>query len=522
MSGAAPANSLHRSVSLVFVSIALFGVLVTGSAGLALRHLQSAREEILKTIDPARVASLRAYAALASQESGLRGFALSGQPSFLRPYEMGQLDAAEALRRLDQLVRGRPTLVQSVQEVRRRITAWEDGAATPVIRAATQPRPAPDPQALAAGQSLFDDVRAGFTILERELDSALASARHRLDVAFDLCIAVLGAGIAAFLVAAGLAFRLLRRWVTDPLGRLAGDTRRVAAGDLDHVIEPIGPAELASLGGDIEAMRQRITAELAALEATNLVLSAKQGELERSNAELEQFAYVASHDLQEPLRKVASFCQLIEKRYADQLDDRGRQYIDFAVDGAKRMQALINDLLAFSRVGRTTERFLPVDLNDVAASAVVSLERVIADSGATVTVGPLPTVAGDATLLTAVLQNLIGNALKFRGEDPPVIQICAERQGDEEQLQVLDNGIGIPDRYAERIFVIFQRLHARDEYEGTGIGLSLCRKIIEFHGGHIAVDLGRTSGTSVRFTLPALDRDPSPTTTRQPEEPAHT
>ena len=284
------------------------------------------------------------------------------------------------------------------------------------------------------------------------------------------------------------------------------------------MVEPVGPPEVASLGRDVEAMRKRITAELAAVEAAREALDAQRHELQRSNAELEQFAYVASHDLQEPLRKVASFCQLIEKRYADRLDDRGRQYIDYAVDGAKRMQALINDLLTFSRVGRTTERFRPVDLGEVADTALRSLAQVIEDTGAAVTVGPLPTINGDPTLLAAVLQNLIGNAIKFRGDEPPRIEVGSERQGDMWVVRVTDNGIGIPDEYAERIFVIFQRLHAREEYEGTGIGLSLCRKIVEFHGGRIGVDKGRASGTAVSFTLPAAQPEPAPAAPPVPEE----
>jgi signal transduction histidine kinase len=507
-------------VGLIFVLLAIFGVLITGSAGLALGNLTSSRQAVIDRIDPARVAGLKAAAALASQDAGVRGFVLTGQRSFLERYEMDRLDAAEALRRVEELVRGRPILVQSVQEVRRRIAAWEQGAATPAIRAAAQAEGRPDAVAVATDQDLYEGDRGGFTILEREVATARAAAQGRLNGALHLFVVVLAAGVTGFLVVVALAFALLRRWITDPIERLADDTRQVGEGGLDRPVAASGPAELAVLGRNVEAMRRRITDELAAVEAANRELDAKGDELRRSNAELEQFAYVASHDLQEPLRKVASFCQLIEKRYADQLDDRGRQYIDFAVDGAKRMQALINDLLAFSRVGRTTDRFRPVDLNQVAAAAIASLERVIDESGATVTIGPLPSVSGDATLLTAVLQNLIGNAIKFRGDDLPVVEVSAELHDDEWVLHVVDNGIGIPDRYAERIFVIFQRLHAREDYEGTGIGLALCRKIVEFHGGRIAIETGRASGTSVTFTLPVLEAAPDPVPLSVPEEAA--
>ena len=228
-------------------------------------------------------------------------------------------------------------------------------------------------------------------------------------------------------------------------------------------------------------------------------------DLERSNAELEQFAYVASHDLQEPLRKVASFCQLLEQRYRGQLDERADQYIDFAVDGAKRMQQLINDLLAFSRVGRSGNELQPVALDEIARRALADLDAVRVDARATVDVGDLPTVLGEPSLLTVLFQNLIGNAIKFRSEQPPEVRLTAERDGDGWLITCSDNGIGIDPEYAERVFVIFQRLHAKDEYAGTGIGLAMCRKIVEHHGGRIWLDPEAGPGTTFRFTLPALE-----------------
>jgi light-regulated signal transduction histidine kinase (bacteriophytochrome) len=240
------------------------------------------------------------------------------------------------------------------------------------------------------------------------------------------------------------------------------------------------------------------------------VLDSRTQDLQRSNAELEQFAYVASHDLQEPLRKVTSFCQLLQQRYQDQLDDRGSQYIEFAVDGAKRMQGLINDLLAFSRVGRTTEHFAAVDLGTCVAAAVKSLGTAIEESGATVTANSLPVVTCDSGLLTSVFQNLIGNAIKFRADAAPEVRIEAVRDGSFWLFSVTDNGIGIEPRFAERVFVIFQRLHSRETYAGTGIGLALCRKIIEFHGGTIWLDTDRFPGTRIWFTLPVTRGGPTP------------
>jgi light-regulated signal transduction histidine kinase (bacteriophytochrome) len=242
-------------------------------------------------------------------------------------------------------------------------------------------------------------------------------------------------------------------------------------------------------------------------------LRAAVAELARSNAELEQFAYVASHDLQEPLRKVASFCQMLESRYASQLDDRARQYIAFAVDGAKRMQLLINELLTFSRVGQPGTVLAQVDLNAAANEAIDRLDATITDTDARVTVADLPTVVGDATLLTQLFQNLIANSIKFRRMDePPAVKISAERKDDHWEIACQDNGIGIAPAHAERVFVIFQRLHPRDAYPGTGIGLALCRKIVDFHRGHIWVDTAGHdgSGTTIRWTLPGADQHEEP------------
>jgi light-regulated signal transduction histidine kinase (bacteriophytochrome) len=236
-------------------------------------------------------------------------------------------------------------------------------------------------------------------------------------------------------------------------------------------------------------------AELAALRVA-------QSDLKRSNAELEQFAYVASHDLQEPLRKVASFCQLLERRYKGQLDERGDQYIEYAVDGAKRMQQLINDLLAFSRVGRIAAEFAPVDLGAALAQAQRQLATMLDETGATVTSDDLPTINGTSSLLVQLFQNLVGNALKFHGAESPRIHIGVRAAGGMWELSCSDNGIGIGEQYADKIFVIFQRLHARDAYGGTGIGLSMCRKIVEYHGGRIWLDTNQTSGAVLRWTLP--------------------
>lgn len=225
-------------------------------------------------------------------------------------------------------------------------------------------------------------------------------------------------------------------------------------------------------------------------------------ELKRSNADLEQFAYVASHDLQEPLRAVAGTVQLLQKRYGGQLDERADEFIRHAVEGASRMQTLINDLLVFSRVGTRGQPFRPVDMAGVLADAQANLTVAIRESKALISCDTLPTVIADRTQMIQLFQNLIANAIKFRGERVPDIRIRAERQQSEWLFVVADNGIGLEAEYYERIFGVFQRLHTRREYPGTGIGLALCKKIVERHDGRIWVESQPGQGSTFYFTLP--------------------
>ncbi|WP_226023885.1 PAS domain-containing sensor histidine kinase [Halomicrobium salinisoli] len=227
--------------------------------------------------------------------------------------------------------------------------------------------------------------------------------------------------------------------------------------------------------------------------------------LEESNERLEQFAYAASHDLQEPLRMVSSYLQLIESRYADELDEDGREFIEFAVDGAERMRDMIEGLLEYSRVETRGDPFEPVDLDDVLDDVRDDLQVKIAESDAEITADPLPTVEGDADQLRQVLQNLLDNAIEYSGDEPPRIDVAAERDGPLWAISVSDEGIGIDPDDADRVFQIFQRLHAQDEHEGTGIGLALCRRIVERHGGEIRVDAEPGEGSTFRFTLPAAE-----------------
>ncbi len=225
-------------------------------------------------------------------------------------------------------------------------------------------------------------------------------------------------------------------------------------------------------------------------------------ELKRSNAELEQFAYVASHDLQEPLRMVASYTQLLGKRYGEKLEGDAKEFMAYIVDGAGRMKQLIEDLLAYSRVGTRGREFKPVKLDAVVARARISLRAALEESGGELTSDPLPEVTGDELQLFQLVQNLAGNALKFRGEAPPRVHVSSIEKEHEYEISVQDNGIGIDPQYFERIFMVFQRLHDKGRYPGTGIGLAICKKVVDRHGGHLRVESKPGEGSCFKFTLP--------------------
>ena len=225
-------------------------------------------------------------------------------------------------------------------------------------------------------------------------------------------------------------------------------------------------------------------------------------ELKRSNAELEQFAYVASHDLQEPLRMVSSYTQLLVRRYGERLDGDAREFTAYIVDGAARMKQLIEDLLAYSRVGTKGKEFKPVPVEAALRRAMVNLRAAIEESGASVTYEALPVVQGDDTQIAQLFQNLIGNALKFRSASVPRIQVSSFQKENEWEIVVSDNGIGIEPQYFERIFMVFQRLHNKGEYPGTGIGLAICKKVVERHGGRIWVESTPGEASAFHFTLP--------------------
>ncbi|MFF3015562.1 ATP-binding protein [Streptomyces sp. NPDC057939] len=489
---------LRVGVSAALVILALLGM--TGAW--VLGRTASLSEELVDTRSPALTTSFRLESALLNQETGIRGYGLTGTTEFLEPYQKGLAEEKEFTTRLQELLRGDRAGLADLKAVQDAVAVWQERVARPIAAS-----PAGQPSALASelaaeGKTTFDPLRAAMTAQQDRLRTDRAQAREDLLAMMTLRNWVFVTIAAVIVLLAVLVFEGLRRGITTPLEQLGTDARTIAGGDFDHPITSTGPADLRHLSGEIDFMRRRLVRELAFTEEARQRLDAQAADLQRSNAELEQFAYVASHDLQEPLRKVSSFTQLLRRRYGGQLDAKADQYIDYAVDGANRMQTLINDLLDFSRVGRVHQQLQQVELDKVFARSLSSLEVSIEESGASVTSDPLPIIAADPTQMGMLWQNLIGNAVKFRRPDQaPRIHVTAAREGDLWRFTVTDNGIGIDPEYADKVFVIFQRLHTKDAYSGSGIGLAMCKKIVEFHGGKIAVDPDHRDGTRITFTL---------------------
>jgi signal transduction histidine kinase len=493
--------------------VAVMGAVVLAgaiAAALLLYRTDEVSSEITGQIGPMRLGAYQLQAALRDQETSLRGYAISADPQFLEPYVAGQKAEAAAAQQIRDHAGGRSKVLADVDAIESTAAAWRSTYAEPLIAAVKPGAPSVVDSATAErGKAAFDTLRQQFDTQLQHLQQARDSAGEELTVVQNWRNAVFAAIVIAIFIAGILSALVIRTAVTRPLAALAAACRRITDGDFSQQIVSEGPKDIRAIEANVEEMRQRIVEELEATRSAQGQLAEQALELQRSNAELEQFAYVASHDLQEPLRKVTAFCQLIEKRYGDKLDERGTEYIAFAVDGAKRMQVLINDLLTFSRVGRLNPANGDVDLGATLDSALANLDTAIAETGAEIVRQgqALPQITGDPTLLTMVWQNLVGNAMKFqrKGLSPRIVIECQPGTDNYDglwMLTVTDNGIGIPEEFSDKVFVIFQRLHGRDVYTGTGIGLALCKKIIEHHGGSIWIDHSFTEGTRFRFTIP--------------------
>ncbi len=410
--------------------------------------------------------------AVVDAETSQRGYVITGDETFLEPYLAASPLIGEKIRKLRELTADDPYQQERIPELEASITGKFDELQRVINTKQTAGNEAAQ-QIIAnrAGKNFMDNIRRLLgemetheaTLLAARTDGVDATGRRARFYFFVLLVAVAG------LLSTG--YFMIRR---------------------DNRARRTAEENLKTLNNELE---DRVAERTQQLEEANK-------ELVRSNEELQLFAYVASHDLQEPLRMVASYTQLLSRRYKGKLDEDADDFIGFAVDGANRMQGLINDLLAYSRVGTKGKPLTPYNANDALELALSNLQVAIEDSGAVITHDELPVVMADSTQLTQLFQNLIGNAIKFSVEKPPRIEIGVKKQGGEWQISVHDNGIGIDPEYMERVFVIFQRLHTRDEYSGSGIGLAICKKVVERHEGRIWVESKKGEGSTFYFTLP--------------------
>ncbi len=370
----------------------MLGLLVVAAALAVVALTARTRDissDLANSILPAQAQAYRLQGALVDQETGVRGYAITGAPQFLQPYATGRVTEQAAAAELHAEIGGKRPLGGDLGRLERAADSWRAGYVLPLIsRARSGPLDGQDLTFLKHSKSAFDHLRTLFAAQNTHLATVSHADRASLARARSFQDAVYVAILATFLLAAAALAVLLDRAVIRPLHRLRAASDLVAEGDYSHHIRPTGPADLWAVAAAVEGMRSELVTALEASRDAQAVaarqaadLDAQAVELRRSNSELEQFAYVASHDLQEPLRKVASFCQLLEKRYSDKLDERGLKYIEFAVDGAKRMQVLINDLLTFSRVGRATDERVPVPLDQPLDAAVTALSAAVEETG---------------------------------------------------------------------------------------------------------------------------------------------
>jgi len=417
---------------------------------------------------------------LLDAESTVRGYVISGDQKFLQHYEVLRRRIWLDLFHLRQMMAGSQPLQRQLDELEALITSRLRLLEGSVHLVKVEGPGHPDLVVQAdKGREVMEQARNLIAVLQAVEDDSLTRGTDRAATTARRAKGIIVVVNALAIGLAAVAMLSIRREVA---ARMRSE----------HEIRELNMS-----------LEQRVRDRSAELEGFRAALERKAQELARSNADLEQFAYVASHDLQEPLRTVASFAQLLQKRYRGKLDASADDFIHYIVDGATRMQGLIIDLLAYSRVGRSGKEFVPTNCTAVFDQAVTNLQVAVAECGAVVTHDPLPTVQTDGTQLVQLFQNLIGNSIKFRDTQTPRVHVAAERKASEWVFSVKDNGKGIDPQYAGRIFEVFQRLHTRTEYPGSGIGLSISKKIVERHGGRIWVESQLNQGATFFFTLPA-------------------
>ena len=504
---------LARKLDLVIALLLLPIAVVTASLGGIAANVNVA-SEVTAQYRSTAFAVYDLKIALLNIQTGYRGYALSGDRDFLNSYRLGSSESAAALQRLKNL----QTFSQQIVILERSIRLYQARVSSNLALVKLGQALPSDLQGRFFDEEkrLFDGLRVQFQALLDQALNRFTTTRQKITTGLSWLSWLPWAAFALIFAAALIVRSGLRQLILDPIRQLELAAQVLADGDGSIRLPVKSFDEMGKLS--------------ATFNQTAVTLSLRTAELQRSNRDLEQFAYVASHDLQEPLRMVSSYTQLLGKRYQGKLDERADTYIHYAVDGANRMQALIQDLLKYSRAGTRQAPLEPTSSAEVVRDVLHSLELTISESGAVIEVGELPEVLADRVQLSQIFQNLIGNALKFRREgvahhvtvsaEPSVSSEAAlsgaalsgpisnsPASSDAAQMwhfTVRDNGIGIAAEYFERIFVIFQRLHTRESFSGSGIGLAICQRLIERHGGKIWLESVPGEETAFHFTLQAV------------------
>src|SRR3954447_2433525 len=429
-----------------------------------------------------------------SLENGLRGYVASGNSRQLQPWNVGVKAYPGQVRKLESLVSDVPSQQAQVQRIKGQIDDYVNLWATPLLGLARQRRQvAQSVMTTGTGRVRIDQLRTSFGRLFTQEQSLAVKRERSAEKTSSQAIAAGWGGLALLVLLPAAATYYLRRSVVRPVLTVADASRKLAEGDMSTRVPPVRDDEIGDLARPFNSMAD-------SLEASSEALAERSRELERSNRELEQFASVTSHDLQAPLATISMYAQLLEQRHAQELNG-GQQLVEGINAATVKARTLIRDLLEYSRAGRGELLNEPIEMAEVVAEALEMLAGPIQQSGGDVTVEDLPVVLGDPRKLRQVFLNLVGNALKF-AEDIPVVRVSAEVQGNTAIFAVTDNGIGMDPAQAERIFQPFHRLHGEEDYPGTGIGLAVCERIVEQHGGRIWAHSAPGEGSTFRSPLP--------------------
>ena len=469
----------------------MFAVLVV-----AVREQQAAGRLALRS-QQAIGAGSALETSLVNLENGVRGYVASGRERLLEPFRTARRTYPAQAERLSRLVADEPRQQAAVRQITTGINDYVALWALPLVGLADERREvAQSVLATGTGRERLDTLRSELATLFARERSVAADRERRADRRSDTAVVLglIGMGLVA-LVALGMWLGL-RRSILRPVERVAMATRAVADGDLTVHVPADREDEIGTLARSFNDMTD--------------ALNRSHQELERSNQDLEQYAQMASHDLQAPLATIDLYLRLIERRLPDASQEELVQLLAGVGGSTDRMRSLVRDLLHLARVGRGEPRRETLDTRAVLDRALENLAGPIEERGADVSAGPLPIVSGDPGQLSLLFQNLLGNAIKFSDHDAPHVSVTASIEGVEAQFAVRDNGIGIDPQHAERIFQPFQRLHGEDRYEGTGIGLAICQRIVSHHGGRIWAESTVGAGSTFRFTLPLAGEGPSP------------